>query len=214
MQPTCLSAYRKLASTLPWGADSKVVDADGNLVPVFRGQHGAREHWGETLLGSLSFGSAAAASTYALQPNVHTMTVQAPKVYPVFLDIRNPFIETADDPFMDLSRYNEVFGLAETCRIARKFKDYLEHTNAWEEAAAEHGVESVVELADTRPELLLKLYFEVYALLDDPDEVARLRAAGYDGAIYGGSGETAMETEYRVFSEDQVRSVWDTRLAA
>jgi hypothetical protein len=54
----------------------------------------------------------------------------------------------------------------------------------------------------------------VYALLDDPAEVALLRAAGYDGAIHGGSGETAMEAEYRVFSEDQVRSVWDTRLAA
>ena len=72
----------------------------------------------------------------------------------------------------------------------------------------------MVDLAEAQPDLLLQLYFEVYALLDDPAEVALLRAAGYDGAIHGGSGETAMEPEYRVFSEDQVRSVWDTRLAA
>lgn len=214
METTCLLAYRKHAANLAWGADSKVVDTDGNLLPVFRGQHGALEHWGETLLGSLSFGSAEAASAYALQPNVVKMIVQAPKVFPVFLDIRNPFVSSDDDPFMDLSRYEAVFGLEETRRIALKFKDYLEHTNAWLETAEEHDLDSVETLVATRPDLLLELYFEVYALLDDPAEVARLRVAGFDGAIYGGSGETALQAEYRVFSEDQVCSVWDSRLAA
>jgi hypothetical protein len=214
MELTCLSAYRKRAAALEWGADSKVVDADGQLLPVFRGQHGAQDHWGETLLGSLSFGSAAGASAYALSPNVRTMFVQAPKVFPVYLDIRKPFLDSGDDPFMDLTRYNEIFGIEETVRIAVKFKNYVEHTNAWLELSEEHGFDCAVALATTRPDLLLELYFVVYALLDDPDEVARLRAAGFDGAIYGGSGETAMETEYRVFSEDQIRSVWDTRLAA
>ncbi|KVP96428.1 hypothetical protein WJ97_11095 [Burkholderia ubonensis] len=193
-----------------WGAGSKVVDEEGHLLPVFRGQHGAHEHWSETRLGSLSFGSAEAASLYAMEPNDRRMDVMAPKVFPVFLDIRNPFIASADDPFMDLSRYAEVFGIEETRRIALKFKDYVEHTNAWEELQPEHG--SVDALAERRPELLLELYFEVYALLDDADEVARLRAAGFDGAIHGGSGANAMEAEYRVFSPDQVRSVWDLDL--
>ncbi|KVP40059.1 hypothetical protein WJ87_07710 [Burkholderia ubonensis] len=193
-----------------WGAGSKVVDDNGYLLPVFRGQHGAHEHWSETRLGSLSFGSAEAASLYAMQPNDRRMAVQTPKVFPVFLDIRNPFVASGDDPFMDLSRYSEVFGIEETIRIAVKFKDYVEHTNAWEELQPEHG--SVENLAATKPELLLELYFEVYALLDDPEEVARLRAAGFDGAIHGGSGETAMEAEYRVFSVEQVRSVWDMEL--
>lgn len=214
MEVTCLSAYRKPAATLSWGGRSKVVDTEGNLIPVFRGQHGADDSCGETLLGSLSFGSAAGASAYATSPNVTTMVVQAPKVFPVYLNIEKPFVECPDDPFFDLSRYNELFGLEETRRIAVKFKNYVEHTNAWLEMSEEHGIETVVELAELRPDLLLELYFEVYALLDDPAEVAILRAAGYDGAIHGGSGETALEPEYRVFSEDQVRSVWDLRLAA
>lgn len=214
MEPTRLSVYRKHAANLPWGARSKVVDADGHLIAVFRGQHGAQDHWGETLLGSLSFGSAEGASAYATSPNVTTMVVQAPKVFPVHLNIEKPFVDTPDDPFMDLSFYNELFGLEETRRIAVKFKDYVEHTNAWLETSEEHGFDSVVDMAESRPDLLLALCFEVYALLDDPAEVALLRAAGYDGAIHGGSGETAMEPEYRVFSEDQVRSVWDMRLAA
>ncbi|KWA83908.1 hypothetical protein WL29_21315 [Burkholderia ubonensis] len=145
-----------------------------------------------------------------MQPNDRRMQVQAPKVFPVFLDIRNPFVAAGDDPFMDLSRYAEVFGIAEACRIAVKFKDYVENTNAWEEYQPEYG--TVTELAARQPDALLELYFEVYALLDDPAEVARLRAAGFDGAIHGGSGESAMETEYRVFSNDQVRSVWDLTL--
>ncbi|MFM0627762.1 hypothetical protein [Paraburkholderia xenovorans] len=64
-------------------------------------------------------------------------------------------------------------------------------------------------LIGRRPDLLTELCFELYALLDDVDEVARLRANSFDGAIHAGSGETAMETEYRVFSTDQVRSIWD-----
>lgn len=214
MEPIYLSAYRKPPADLAWGVDSKVVDADGNLLPVFRGQHGAQDHWSETLLGSLSFGSAAGASAYALSPNVTTMAVQGPKVFPVYLDIRKPFLDCGDDPFMDLTRYTEIFGIEETVRIAVKFKNFVEHTNAWLELSEEHGFDCVVAMAKARPELLLELYFEVYALLDDPEEVTRLRVAGFDGAIYGGSGETALEIEYRVFSDDQVRSVWDTQLAA
>jgi hypothetical protein len=214
MEATCLSAYRKRAAAQSWGAQSKVVDESGNLVPVFRGQHGAQDHWGETLLGSLSFGSAAGASRYATSPNVITMVVQAPKVFPVYLNIENPFVDCPDDPFMDLSRYNQLFGLEETLRIAVKFKNHVEYTNAWLELSEEHGYDTVEAMVAGNPELLLELYFEVYALLDDPAEVALLRAAGFDGAIHGGSGETALEAEYRVFSEDQVRSVWDTRLAA
>jgi hypothetical protein len=49
----------------------------------------------------------------------------------------------------------------------------------------------------------------MYVLLDDADEVARLRAKGFDGAIHGGNGETALEPEYRVFSAQKVRSIWD-----
>ena len=142
------------------------------------------------------------------------MQVQAPKVFPVYLDICKPFVTSVDDPFMDLSHYEKHFGLEETLRIAIKFNDYVEHTNAWLETSEEHGFESVADLAAARPDLLLELYFEVYALLDDPDEVARLRVVGFDGAIYGGSGETALETEYRVFSAEQICSVWDARLAA
>lgn len=191
---------------------NQAVTADGKPIRVYRGQHGDSNDWTESLIGSLSFGSAESASAYALQPNVQSMKALFPKVFPVFLTIKNPFINRSDDPFMDLSYYCELFGMAETIRIALKFKDYVEHTNAWMELSEESGFDCIEDLIASQPTKLLQLYFELYALLDDPEEVCRLRAAGYDGAIYGGSGITALEAEYRVFSANQVYSVWDKNL--
>ncbi|MEX3983684.1 hypothetical protein AB4Y45_32400 [Paraburkholderia sp. EG287A] len=191
-----------------WGTSSKVVDQHGRLLPVFRGQHGTAGHCAETLCASLSFGSARAASVYALQPNDHSKTPQHPKVFPVFLDIRNPFVDCESDPFMDLSHYAGIFGLAETHRLALKFKDHIYNTNAWEEVHEEF--ESLEALIVSGSERLMELCLQVYPLLDDADEVARLCEKGFDGAIHCGSGETAMEPEYRVFSKDQVRSIWDS----
>lgn len=208
-------AFRKIKPqhSAAWGARSKVVDDLGHLLPVFRGEHGNVELWGESKLGSLSFGTATTASLYAMEPNDNRMHVRAPKVFPVFLDISNPFVNDGGDPFLDLSRYAEVFGIAEACRIALKFAKYIEHTNAWEDEF-QPEYDTIERLVEQRPDQLLELYFNVYALLDDPDEVARLQAAGFDGAIYGGCGASALETEYRIFSAEQVRSVWDTALAA
>jgi hypothetical protein len=207
--------YSKIpVRTLPadgWGSNSRVVDAEGYLLPVYRGQHGAADHWEETFLGSLSFGSLAAAEWYALNPNRREMVAQAPKIFPVYLDLRNPFVTSKSDSFLDLSRYAEVFGLEETKRVARKYREYVCSTDAWADTAeAVGGFENMLE---AHPDVMLELYFLLYALLDDAEEVALLRGKGFDGAIHGGSGATAMQTEYRVFSSEQVRSVWDSSLA-
>jgi hypothetical protein len=216
MQMTCPSiTYQSIAKPPvdAWGSASKVVDSNGRLLPVFRGQHGPAEHCGETTLGSLSFGSARAASIYAEDPNDRRHVVQAPKVFPVYLDVRNPFVDCADDPFLDFEVYAGIFGVAEAERLAMKFKDQVHNTNAWEDVSADFR--SVEELIERQPNLLMQLCILLYPVLDDAEEVSRLRARGFDGAIHAGSGwGSASEVEYRVFSMDQVRSVWDPSLVA
>jgi hypothetical protein len=187
-----------------------VVDAEGYLLPVYRGQHGAADHWEETFLGSLSFGSLAAAESYALNPNRRDMVAQAPKIFPVYLDLRNPFVLSKTDSFLDLSRYAEVFGLEEAKRVARKYREHVCSTDAWADTAETVG--GFENMLEAYPDVMLELYFLLYALLDDAEEVALLRDRGFDGAIHGGSGATAMQTEYRVFSSGQVKSVWDSSL--
>jgi hypothetical protein len=193
-----------------WGSRSKVVDSAGRLTPVYRGQHGPAEHCGETVLASLSFSSARAASIYAGDPNDRRHVVQAPKVFPVYLDMRNPFVDCADDPFLDFDVYAGIFGVAEAQRLAVKFKDQVHNTNAWEDVSADF--KSVEVLIERQPDLLMQLCILLYPVLDDSEEVSHLRARGFDGAIHAGSGwGSAEEVEYRVFSMDQVRSVWDPR---
>lgn len=56
------------------------------------------------------------------------------------------------------------------------------------------------------------LYIDAYVILDRPDVIADLRAAGYDGAIHGGNGVTGLEPEYKVFDHSQAEVVWKKKL--
>jgi hypothetical protein len=91
-------------------------------------------------------------------------------------------------------------------RIARKFADHIENTNNWEEISEETGCRRLKTLLKKHPERLRDLYFDAYSYLDDPVETAHLKAAGFDGAIHAGAGETHGEVEYKVFDESQIRS--------
>jgi len=177
---------------------------------VYRGEHGPLPATGQagahTRRGSLSFGSAAAAAVYASSPSDLRQDefAQSPRVIPAYLRIENPLIESPDDPFIDVARLSEVLGGEQARRIALKFSAHIEDTGQWQDdfASKNPSVRAYIESAPQ--EDLETLYFNVYPLLDDPFEVQLLKAAGVDGAIYGGSGENALEPEYRVFSADQV----------
>lgn len=210
------------AELFRWMGQSRVTGEDGLPLLVYRGEHGplhVREHVGlHSRLGSLSFGSAAAASVYASSPNdlQSDESAQSPRVIPAYLRIENPLIESPDDPFIDVARLSEVLGVEQARRIALKFSDHIEYTGLWaEDFAPKHpSVRAYIESAPQ--EELDTLYFNLYPLLDDPAEVQLLKAAGIDGAIYGGSGENALEPEYRVFSADQalpaIEAGWPVRM--
>lgn len=194
--------------------DTLVVDDDGAPLVVYRGEHGDNQGLpGDNLfqsrLGSISFGSAEAASFYAEEPNNRNDRPVAPRVYPAFLSITNPIIHNLDDPFIDLRALEAAMGREHALRIACKFANAIQNTNCWEEMAAELGIVCVEEAAQDYPERLLEAYFDVFYLLDDPDEVRILQEHGFDGAIHMGNGETADELEYRIFDESQAISVFD-----
>lgn len=187
---------------------------DGSPLVVYRGEHGdtkeeSRAGLFQSRLGSISFGSAEAASLYAEDPNNRNDHPVAPRVYPVHLQITNPIIHNMDDPFIDLSTLESALGRDHALRIACKFNHAIQNTNFWEEMAAELGVVSVEEVAQDHPERLLEAYFDVFYLLDDPDEVRILQEHGFDGAIHMGNGDTSEDLEYRIFDESQAISVFD-----
>lgn len=194
---------------LGWLGESRVLDVDGKPLVVYRGEHGVNAPSSVGLrsrLGSLTFGSAATASTYAKEPNdrLHDHEAHSPVVVPAYLRIERPIVESPDDPFIDVSRLIETLGIDQARRIAFKFRDHIENTGRWQEDFADANPSVGDFIQQAGEDDLSALYFEVYPVLDDPAEVALLRAAGFDGAIHGGSGVSAMEPEYRVFDAHQV----------
>lgn len=186
-------------------ASSKVVDTDGSPLLVFRGEHGRPDgRRFQCRHGSISFGDLAAAKIYASSPNDHRDMVHEPRIMPAYLCISNPIINCSTDPFIDLSIIEKALGHNEAMRIAHKFADSIENTGYWYELSHRMRGQGVIDLLKRHPEQLSELYFQAFNYLDDADEVAILRKAGFDGAAHCGFGENATDPEYKVFDETQI----------
>lgn len=183
-----------------------ISDKMGKPMRVYRGQHGAIIPGQpiQTKSGSITFThSPATASAYAEVPN-QQMEPQTPHVLGAYVSIEKPWInDQSGDPFVEVSKITDALGFDRAKHYANKYFEQIMDTNNWEEHYdAKYG--AVNEVPDAE---LGDLYLQAYHLLDDPEFIAELKKAGYDGAIYGGSGESALETEFRIFDESQI--VWD-----
>lgn len=198
-----------------WLGQSRAVNPDGTAAVLYRGEHGAlvEGEYLQSRLNSLSFtADRDAANTYAMSPNNSQLdrTAEAPRVTPVHLRIENPIIENRNDPFIDLSQLADKLGCREAKRIALKFDSDIRYTGNWDDNYA-IKYDSVAQLLKEKPNELKNLYFNAHRFLDDPEEIERLKGAGYDGAIHIGNGEPATGLEYRVFDPRQVRSALSGR---
>jgi hypothetical protein len=205
----------RVASFLPWFENSKVTDEFGHPLVVYRGEHGPidlqvdeNDHlrkWGgfQTRLGALSFGSERAAMTYALKPNRQDDFPLAPRVASAHLSIRNPVMNQPNDPFVELGDIARAVGANLAKKIAVDMKDHITNTNRWSD---EIGLvfETFDDYFRSASFSFEDLYFDAYALFDEPTYAAMFKVAGFDGAIHGGSGATFGETEFKVFGAKQV----------
>jgi hypothetical protein len=184
---------------------TKAVDKEGSPVMAYRGEYGPSDRL-STELGSYSFGTKDAANLYATDPNKVGNVTEAMKVFPAQLSIRKPVVNAPGDAFIDLPVLRKALGKKEFDRVVRENADRIEGTNAFEELADAKGYTSVLDLIKKNPKDLDNLSTQLYPILDDPRSVRALQRRGYDGAIYGGSGATGGEPEYRVFSASQAVS--------
>jgi hypothetical protein len=195
-----------------WFKGSIALDPLGRPLVVYRGEHGDPETAPDfsTRLGSLSFGDFETARCYAEYPNRREDEPVCPRILLTYLVLRRPVLNRPDDPFIDLTVVETALGRRHAERIAEKFEWSVMRTSPWMEG--EIDADSIKEFLESDPNGLSRLYFEAYRLFDDPEEVAHLQAAGFDGAIYGGIGFNALETEFRVFDKAAVWKVSTNRL--
>lgn len=195
---------RKMALLL---RNTAVTNSLGEPLIVYRGEHGLLNEASpglQTKLGSLSFGTAGAASSYAQHPNDRDMTAESPRVYPAYLIINKPFT-TEQDPFLDFTLVEKKLGRDVALHFFDRYADHAENTDNWgSEINGDDKFTGVREFLKLHPERACELYASIYPFLDDPEFSAILKAKGFDGAIYGGCGENALEPEYRVFDESSV----------
>jgi len=201
-----LKQYRKRAFEI-WFDNSLVRDEEGKPLVVYRGEHGNNTTGEEffTLLASLSFGTSEVASEYALNPNVPSHIAIAPRVYPCYLRIINPVLNTPNDAYMEFSDIEDKFGREVAIRLAIRFSDYIEHTSHWGENYSDEYA-NVEDLLLQRPETIRDLYMWVFPLLDDYEFVELAKSKGYDGAIHAGTATSLGTIEYKVFHHSQVKS--------
>lgn len=189
-----------------WFGSSCVVDGHGAPLLVFRGEHGQRDaSIFQCRLGAITFADVDSAADYAKRPNDCTETANDPRVMPAYLRIERPFIFEPDDPYLELSAITEALGEPEARRIALKFASWIQRTDNWHRIEDEIGRKTSIEtFLDRFPQRLSDLYFMAYPFLDDPEETARLRAAGFDGAVHAGSAVTAGKPEYKAFDPGSI----------
>lgn len=190
-----------------WFAGSIVVGGDAEPLLVFRGEHGERKDQSfQRRVGAITFADVASARRYAESPNDRTEAPHDPRVMPAYLKIERPFMFEPEDPYLELSNLVKALGREEAVRIALKFESWVRRTDNWCRIETELGRETAVaDFLYRFPHRLTDLYFLAYPYLDDPEEVAKLKAAGFDGAVHAGSAVTAEKPEYRVFDPE---SVW------
>jgi hypothetical protein len=174
-------------------------------VIAYRGQHGRKTGQLETRQAAVYFGDEVVAERYARNPNQRGDVPVEPHVFVAKVKLYRPFINNPNDPFLELSDVINQLGSFEAERIARKFASHIMQTNHWESTFSK--MTGVEELLRRKPAALKDLYFPAYWFLSDRVEVEKLKAAGYDGAIHGGSGASALTTEYCVFDADKSTQV-------
>jgi hypothetical protein len=184
------------------------MERDGTPSICWRGEHGPHTSDFQSNLASLSFGSREAACLYATEPNDHRMSIDAPRVSPWLLRIARPVMNDPDDPFIDLPLLARAIGREATTAIAVRMAEHIVDTGNWQDHFQDLWGSDVAGLLRWRPASMDDLYLVAYQVFDDPEAVGLLQAAGHDGAICGGMGANALETEWRLFDAHHALPAW------
>jgi hypothetical protein len=182
-------------------ANTLVKNTAGEPLVVYRGErHNPDTSKFHSRLPSLSFAGLEAASQYSIRDwDVATKS----HIHEVFLNIQNP-VFNSEDPFIEYPEIEAVVGKELATALVIRHSDHVMNTGNWNEHL-DPGMayRNVAELLAAQPEKIEDIYLDIYPILDDVEFVHTAQKAGYDGAIYIGTGANMQESEYRIFDASQ-----------
>lgn len=172
---------------------------------VFRGTHGG-DIKGRS--PNTYFSTEAVARIYALSPNDANDLCVNPRVYQADITITKPLVNNPHDPFITAVALVIAIGEENTRTIYLEQEAWVCSTDMWRELQATSGLSYSGMMSKTNWLLFAQvLDVQLYPLLDNPKYMAWFKEAGYDGAIYNGSGVGGGSPEYCVFDfYEQVNS--------
>lgn len=182
---------------------------------LYRGEHTTEGGEINTKSPSITLTpSAKVASIYAMSPNDSNDPGGNARVTQSYVKMKNPVMNSKDDPFIDFSQLESAIGRDATAEIFDRLNlvsegfwdpDSSDDRNKWNKYEN-------VPVSRWPKELQDEVYGMAHFVFDDPKSVELLKKAGYDGAIHGAYGEHDEEGddyEVKVFSRDQVKSIYD-----
>lgn len=190
-------------------SQTKAVDENGEPLLLYRGEYGpvdGNPGGFQSKRGSYSFGDTRIASIYAVSGTGRlscSAEDAAPRIFPVYLDIRNPVVNWAD-LFIEYPQLLEAVGAEWAIKLLIRHEYHVYNTNNWVERIDPDGLYGdVATLVKMAPHLVEDLYLDIYPVLDDADFVEIAKSRGFDGAIYNGTGQNLLTREYRIFDQAQ-----------
>ena len=164
----------------------RVLNPVGSWAIVYRGEFA--HHDIDQLLTRhpcLYFGDTPVADRYASPPSDCDTGNCTSRVYPSWIIMKRPFVNQPTDAYLEMRDVVLRLGISEAIRIANKFAVYIQSTDQWTERLNAAGdYKTIQEYLDSPEGDLTELYFNVYFFLNDFEEVDKLKALGYDGAIH------------------------------
>lgn len=177
-------------------------------IELFRGVYGEGDILDKRLASWTFSNHRPTAHYYAIHPLNGLGMVKNPRIVVVTLDCKNIFQMTPTDPFLELGDVEAKLGREEALKVAWKFKDWIKDTNLWEDMTvsetAQYPNYTIEQFLTRHPDRLDELYFQAYPFYDDPEIIATLVAAGFDGAVYGGNAASMYTTEWRAFTKETI----------
>jgi hypothetical protein len=191
-------------------SQTKVVGRNGKPLLVYRGEFGVADGnptGFQATRASYSFGDVKIANHYSkngpASSYIQDGRERAPKVFAVYLDIRNPVVNW-EDPFIEYPELLAAVGDELALKLLIKHQNYVFNTSNWRERIdPQRTYGDVATLSAQAPHLIKDLYLDIFPILDDPEFVEAAKKRGFDGAIYNGTGENLSRQEYRIFDQSQ-----------